>query len=85
MPHEVRINIKSSRGESVFSVAPGETLRSALIEHGLTPYRGPFQQLNCKGLGICGSCRVLVRENGQLWSRRSCQIRCFQDLEIELE
>ncbi|MCB0404213.1 MAG: hypothetical protein KDD51_05460 [Bdellovibrionales bacterium] len=66
-------------------VRRGATLRSALLEAGFSPYQGRFRQLNCKGLGLCGSCKVLVAENSQLWERRSCQIRCFNDLEIKVQ
>lgn len=67
------------------SVPPGANLREVLLRKGLTPYTKFFKSMNCKGMGVCGSCRVAVRDNGTAWLRRSCQIRCFQDLEIELQ
>ena len=66
-------------------ISPGENLRAALIRFGLSPYEGKFNKLNCKGMGVCGTCKVLVREYGSEWERRSCQIQCFQDLEIRLK
>ena len=68
-----------------FAVRMGENLREALLAHDESPYRGYFRQVNCKGMGICGSCKVGVREGGEIWIRRSCQIRCFQDIQIELQ
>ncbi len=64
---------------------PGKTLREMLLAQGETPYQGPFRQLNCGGLGICGSCKVEVKENGEWWERRSCQLRCFHPIEIQVE
>jgi ferredoxin len=66
-------------------VKAGETLRSALLKEGCSPYRGQFRAMNCRGMGICGSCWVQVKEKGEFWQRRSCQIQCFQDLEIQLQ
>lgn len=85
MAASVRLTIRRSGGAHVVEAAHGETLRAALLRHALSPYRGAFRSMNCKGLGVCGSCKVLVHENGSLWPRRSCQIRCFQDMQIELE
>ena len=69
----------------IFSVAKGKTLREALLENEATPYRGNSKQLNCKGFGICGTCKVEIKEEGQFWTRRSCQIQCFEDIEVRLQ
>lgn len=63
----------------------GINLRTHLLGNGFSPYRGKFTTLNCKGLGICGTCKILVNENGALWERRSCQIQCFKEMEIRLK
>lgn len=78
----VRLNEHSSR---VVHAHHGETLRAALLRQDCSPYRGRFKKLNCGGMGVCGSCKVRVREEGELWERRSCQVRCFQDMEIEVQ
>ena len=62
----------------------GRNLREVLLEKGLTPYRGKFRKMNCRGLGVCGSCQVLKKEDGEWWLRRSCQMRCLSDMEILL-
>ncbi|NBX82440.1 hypothetical protein EBQ90_05050 [bacterium] len=36
-------------------------------------------------MGICGTCKVRVKENGEWWEKRSCQIQCFNPLEIQLK
>lgn len=82
---QVTVRAGTHSGAKILNVVAGANLREALLEQGLTPYKSFFQSINCKGLGICGSCRVGVRENGTIWARRSCQIRCFQDMEIELQ
>jgi Na+-transporting NADH:ubiquinone oxidoreductase subunit NqrF len=65
--------------------ALGSLSRNALLDAGLTPHATAFLQLNCAGMGLCGTCKVLVWENGDYWERRACQIRCFQDLKIKLQ
>jgi len=67
------------------TVGFGVRLRDALIQNGLSPYGGAIKSLNCKGMGICGTCKVIVREHGADWEKRSCQIQCFHQLEIRLK
>ena len=82
----VSVKVRKAGAESFeFKAAVGSSLREALLGQGESPYRGAFRQVNCKGMGICGSCRVGVYQNGELWMKRSCQIRCFQDMQIELQ
>lgn len=40
---------------------PGANLRRVLLQHGRSPYNGRARQLNCRGLGSCGTCAVEVR------------------------
>jgi len=63
----------------------GANLREALMSIGANPDEKKFVQLNCKGMGICGTCKVLVCEGEIDWEKRSCQIQCFQDMEIRLK
>lgn len=39
---------------------PGRTLRSALLDAGMTPHHAAVSMLNCHGLGTCGTCAVQV-------------------------
>lgn len=86
MEDRVKISVIDREGKrhEIF-VGIGTNLRSALMEKGFSPYVGTFNNLNCKGLGICGTCKILVNDNGALWERRSCQIQCFQEMEIRLK
>jgi len=63
----------------------GAVLREVLLENTLSPYQEANRWLNCRGMGICGTCQVIVVETDLKERKRSCQIRCFRDLEIELE
>lgn len=38
----------------------GANLREVLRDAGLAPYNGRAKQLNCRGLGSCGTCAVHV-------------------------
>src|SRR5206468_4016936 len=41
-------------------VAEGANLRKALLKNGINPYVGKDKLLNCRGNGLCGTCRVEV-------------------------
>lgn len=41
---------------------PGANLREALLDAGITLYPFVFALLNCRGRGLCGTCRVKVPE-----------------------
>jgi ferredoxin len=42
-------------------VPQGANLRKEAIKAGIELYSGPHRLLNCRGLGGCGTCRVLVK------------------------
>jgi ferredoxin len=86
MNEKIKVQVRDREGNlRVLLIEPGTNLREALIANGLSPYEGTFKKLNCKGMGICGTCKVLVREEEVDWEKRSCQIQCFQELEIRLK
>ena len=41
-------------------IAEGANLRKALLANGVPPYAGLDRILNCRGFGLCGTCRVEV-------------------------
>ncbi len=43
-------------------VPAGSNLREAAQKAGISIYKGLDRYLNCRGLGLCGTCRVLVKE-----------------------
>lgn len=75
----------SSNPPVQIEAAYGAVLREVLLANRQSPYREKNRILNCHGLGICGTCQVTVREATSKARQRSCQIRCYRDLEIELE
>jgi ferredoxin len=43
-------------------VPEGANLRQAAMNAGIQVYQGFDRYLNCRGLGLCGTCRVLVKK-----------------------
>ncbi len=43
-------------------VEPGANLRQAALKAGVAVYPGVNRYLNCRGFGLCGTCRVLVKK-----------------------
>lgn len=43
-------------------VPQGANLRKAAAQAGVQLYKGLHKVLNCHGLGLCGSCRVYVKD-----------------------
>jgi ferredoxin len=43
-------------------VPQGANLRQEAIKAGVQVYKGIHQYLNCRGNGLCGSCKVLVKK-----------------------
>lgn len=50
-----------SREFKEFQVAEGQDLRTVAIEQGVQLYAGMHQLLNCRGKGLCGTCKVRVK------------------------
>ena len=47
-------------GKQQIEVEHGSNLRRTLLNHKLSPYNGLAAQLNCRGMGTCGTCSVKV-------------------------
>ena len=43
-------------------VPAGANLREELRKQGVAVYKGVDKLLNCRGLGLCGTCRVFVKK-----------------------
>ena len=50
----------SFKGRS-FKAPKGSNLRKELLKNKLSPYNGSSNYLNCKGMGTCGTCAVVVK------------------------
>jgi ferredoxin len=57
MPKVVFVNEKQE-----IDVPAGANLREEARKAGLSVYQGLDRYLNCRGLGLCGTCRVLVKK-----------------------
>ena len=55
MPKVTFVNEKQE-----IEVPAGANLREEARKAGIQLYKGPFRLLNCHGLGLCGTCRVLI-------------------------
>lgn len=60
MPRVVLIDDKNQKQE--IEVPAGSNLRAEARKAGVELYKGLDRYLNCRGLGLCGTCRVLVKE-----------------------
>lgn len=57
---------KTSNGIVEFPAIEGETLRTAALRRGVvSPHNGRSQLINCRGLGTCGTCAVLVQASSK--------------------
>lgn len=43
-----------------FEVPQGANLRKVLLENGIDVYNGQAALINCRGIGTCGTCAVMV-------------------------
>jgi len=55
-----KVTIANEKKE--IEVPAGANLREELRKAGIPVYRGLSRFLNCHGLGLCGTCRVLVKK-----------------------
>ncbi len=46
--------------EKKIEVAEGANLRKVALQNGISPYRGLDKIFNCRGFGLCGTCRVEI-------------------------
>ena len=56
-------------------VAAGSNLRLEARKAGIELYRGIDRYVNCRGLGLCGTCRVLVKKGMENLSPRTLMER----------
>ncbi|MCI0342263.1 MAG: (2Fe-2S)-binding protein [Planctomycetales bacterium] len=53
--------VKFLREKKELDVALGANLRLAALDAGIEVYPGLAAYLNCRGKGLCGTCRMLVK------------------------
>src|SRR5262245_40819452 len=52
-------------------VPEGANLRDEALKAGVPVYAGLDRYLNCRGLGLCGTCRVLVQQGAEHLSSKT--------------
>lgn len=55
--------------------ADGEDIRTVARKNGVQLYSGPHKVVNCMGLGMCGSCNVIVKNGSE-----NCSKKGFREL-----
>jgi ferredoxin len=55
-----KINFVNEKKE--IEVPYGANLRQEALKAGIQVYKGMHKYLNCMGLGLCGTCKVLVKK-----------------------
>src|SRR5438094_5284539 len=75
MPKVVIANEKKE-----IEVPAGANLREELVKAGVQVYGRVEKYLNCRGLGLCGTCRVLVKKGMDKLGRKACMERFSSNL-----
>ena len=55
----------SGKDKKEVEVPDGANLRKEALKAGVQVYAGMHRYLNCRGLGLCGTCRVLVKQGAE--------------------
>src|SRR5262249_8240062 len=61
LPSMPKVVIVNEKDKKEIEVEPGANLRQAARQQGGGAYRGLSRTLNCRGFGLCGTCRILVK------------------------
>ena len=70
MPKVVFVNEKQE-----IEVPAGANLRREATKAGIQLYRGVDRYLNCRGLGLCGTCRVIVKSGMENLNKKTLMER----------
>jgi len=70
MAETVKITILNE-GKKEIEVEKGTNLRQALRGADVEVYRHIFKYLNCRGLGLCATCQVLVKSGMENLSKKT--------------
>ena len=61
--------------KKVIEVPEGANLREEARKAGIDVYKGLDRYLNCRGLGLCGTCKVLVKKGMENLSPKTLRER----------
>ncbi len=66
MPKVTFVNEKET-----IEVEAGSNLRQVALQAGIALYNGVERYLNCRGMGMCGTCKVLVKSGMENLNRKT--------------
>jgi ferredoxin len=93
---EARVVVHHEGAPTELDATPGEPLRDALLDAGLSPYARLTERANCGGRGLCATCgvRLLSAHPPEHWHDRladrfgyprlSCQLPVEDGMEVAL-
>ncbi len=97
MANTIDLTIRRNGKTHQIQAEGGSNLRQVLLDHDLSPHQSIFQQVNCKGDGVCATCNVQITKNApphEHWQdkasdevghgRLSCLIRIEKPMVVEL-
>src|SRR5437764_3078379 len=73
MPKVTFVNEKNEKQE--IEVPIGSNLRTEARKAGIEVYSGIDKYLNCRGLGLCGTCKVLVKSGMENLNKKTLMER----------
>jgi ferredoxin len=92
-----RVIVHHEGGPTELTATPGEPLRDALLDAGLSPYSRLTERANCGGRGLCATCgvRLLSEHAPEHWHDRlaarfgyprlSCQVPVADGMVVALD
>ncbi len=77
------LEIKFPDHNRTIKVEPGANLREAAIANKLSIYSHVFKILNCRGRGLCTTCKVII-ESGDVDPRNDVENKKLKDPKLRL-
>lgn len=56
-----KVTFVNGKEKQVVEVPDGANLRQEALQNNVSLYRGVEKYANCRGLGVCGTCKVIVK------------------------
>ena len=57
-----KVTFVNGKDKTVIEVPAGANLRAEAQKAGVVLYPGPAKYFNCRGMGTCGTCKVVVQQ-----------------------
>ena len=66
-----KVTFVNGKDKQVVEVPDGANLRQEALKNNVALYRGLENYANCRGLGVCGTCKILVKAGPENLSKPS--------------